>query len=253
MRTQTTQLTIENNYEDDYNINNDPLIANDVSEDEVMNFQRDNNNIVGYMCIEPNKKAILLSDGTPNPRPDKAFFPEKGFLGTGMYFYEYNYGYAKHFAKENNLDVIGAIISVKNVLDFTTHIAQSRCSKLSKEFTNYINNKKAELNKYITENKSKKSKTFIEKNNELQRLNNNMFDVDDVYTIYNLYAKENKMKSFDSVRGINFCNPSKFANFGFQSTMLCIKNKNQVKEYFNPERKEHNEHIYKKYFETKKK
>lgn len=251
--TQLMQLTIENNYEEAYNINNDPLIANDISEDEVMSFKRENKNIVGYMCIEPNKKAILLSDGTPNPRPEKALYIGQGILGTGMYFYEYNFRFAKEVAKAKNLDIIGAIISVNNVLDFTDYTAQSIYNKLSKEFLDYINNKKTELLDYVSGNKNKQSKTYIEKKDELQRLNNNIINIDDFYTFCNLYNKENKMRAYDSVRAIASEGMGIFGFCWFQSTVLCIKNKYQIKEYFNPERKENNEYIYKKYFDTKKK
>lgn len=232
-------------------IKDDPINGNDLEKDEIdMPFTRNNKNIIGYMLIKANEKSILLGDIAGGQQ--KSWYPSDGECGQGMYFFEYNFKHALAYAKSCNLDIIGAVINPKNTLDFTVN-AINIISKHQNQFDDYCKEQIIKLNYILENSKTKKGTKYESALFSYNRLKDNKLLFDDYFEFLNTYNNDTKNKKIDSFRYIKYANDLFFKINLYQSTVLCIKNKDLVTEYFNPLRSESRDYIEKKYFSNAKK
>ncbi len=205
-------------------------------EDLPMGFKRDNKNIIGYTITDITDKFSCIGDGIVQDGKDepKSWLPQQGIFGKGKYFYEYNYKYAINNAKSKKLDIVGAVISPKNVLDFTDGSVINIINEQQKQFCQYIQELKSLCIQKMCMLKNKKSNTYREYENTLNRLNDNNINITDFINYLDKLGKENKKYKYDAIRYISH-ETNQFLGIPiYQSTILYVRNVKSIVEYFNP-------------------
>lgn len=228
--------------------------GNDSEMDDIyMGFRRNNHNIVGYMVVDKAEKGDCLGDGICiTGKDNKPWIESNGIMGKGMYFYEYNFMYAFDVAKAQNKDIVGAVIRLDKVLDFTDGTAIHMINNNQENFNQYIEQKRQHCIKKLQSFKRTTSNSFLEYKNELDRLNNGKISIEDYFDYFNIISKQQKQGKFDAVRFIDFeHNNLCLGILKYQTTKLCLLNQNKVVEYFNPLNKQECEMIKCKYFDAK--
>lgn len=126
-----------------------------------MGFKRDNKTIVAYMVVDKGQKHSCIGDVIIyTGKTEKLYIESIGTFGPGMYLFEYNYRYALDIAKSHRKDIVGAIISLDSVLDFTDgsgiklfqaneEIFKNYLSQLLQEYQNKMQSLKILTQKHI--------------------------------------------------------------------------------------------------------
>ena len=222
-------------------------------ENTTMSFKRNNQNIIGYMVVDKSDKSWCLGDGVvTNGTDNKPLIESNGPFGNCMYFFEYNYRYAVDVAKSKHLDIVGAIISLNNVLDFTDGTAISIINDNKEKFNQYIEQKIQTYNKKMQSIKNKNSVTFKKYSCEINRLSCGEIYITDFIEFLKVMSKKQKQCKIDAIRYCNIEYSNKCYNTPmYQSTMICLLNPKSVIEYFNPLNKQERDYVDNKYFKNK--
>lgn len=217
-------------------------------------FKRNNKNIIGYMVVDRSQKHSCIGDGIiQNGKDEKPWIESNGIFGAGMYFYEYNYRYALDVAKSKKLDIVGAVISVENVLDFTDGFAISLINEKKESFNTYLNKLVQKYQEKISTLKNQNSETYKKYSNEIQRIASKNVDITDYLNFLDTLGKKEKKYKYDAIRYISSEYNIYLGIPFYQATIMCLRNQKKVVEYFNPNNAQEREYIERKYFKEKSK
>lgn len=215
-----------------------------------MGLERDNKKIIGYMVVDKSQKASCLGDGIiKDGKDNKPYIEDDGVLGRGMYFYEYNYIYARDLAKYYRKDIVGAVISLDNVFDFTDGTAIYILDNNKEKFEQYVEQKIQEYNQNLQSLKNPASNSIKRYRDEISRLRIKKFIPKDYFDYFEKLSKQQKQYKFDAVRFCNMQGDNQFCNMPkYQAIQLYMLNHKKIEEYFNPLNKQDRNEIIKKYF-----
>lgn len=223
-------------------------------ENTPMGFKRNNKNIVGYMMVDNSEKLSCIGDGVVQTGSDnKPWIESDGYFGKGMYFYEYNYRYALDVSKSKRLDIVGAVISLNNVLDFTDGTVINIINENGEKFRQYITQLIQNNIKKLQGLKNTNSETYKGYSIEIERLNNGNINIADYLKFLDALSKKEKRYKYDAIRFINVESNNFLGIPTYQATMISLKDQKKVVEYFNPLNKQEREYIENKYFQNSSK
>lgn len=205
------------------------------------------------MVVDRSQKFSCLGDGiTQNGRDEKPWIESNGPFGPGMYYFEYNYRYALDTAKSQRKDLVGSIISVNNVLDFTNGSAINVLMENEEKFGDYLNQLVQKYQEKISTLKNQNCETYKKYSNEIQRITSKNVSITDYLRFLDMLGKTEKKYKYDAIRYISSDGNPYLGIQPYQATILCLRDHKKVVEHFNPNRKEEREYIENKYFKINK-
>jgi len=251
LKASTPDLQIPDNYDIMAHWNND--INGNESEIGAlpMGFKRENRNIIGYAIVNKSQKYSCIGDGIihDGKEEQKVLIETNGLYGKGMYFYEYNYAYAIDKAKSLGLDIVGAVITARHILDFTDGSATNMLKADKEQFMNYIHYLQCKYECELSKLKSKKA--YNKYKNKLNRLSKHNIDISDYIDFLDRKMEKRKSQKPDAIRFIAYEANNYLGIQLYQSTMLCIRDSKSIVEYFNPLNEQYRKAIIRDYFSAK--